>query len=219
MIAIDSELTAIPKASSSSSLVIYNAYPEEVTVSVANYWDGEYDRQYNLLPGGRTNGTYDNIVTNSNNAIEITVTESSKTTTQLVELHGGEINNYVLTSDPEGPHIDDRNTLYYSGATKKSADGRIIFQITNTGFENVTLYAFDEPTCYDKLLADETDPCGKMLIEFPPMNTSMDLIDEYLVMDDHIQLKQNNWGFFGKFKGGLTCLLDVSEVRRCLKCK
>lgn len=169
---------------------------------------------YSLGPGERTNGTFDQIVELADQSIEVTVKDSTRETKQKVFLTGQEIHNFIVTSDPADHDIDpadDRNMILYFGQSKKSTDGRVILQITNAAFENATLYAFNDDDCVDKLMMDENDSCGKRLEDFPPMTTSSDLI-ENSVMDNHIELMQDVWGFLGKFSSGRTCVMNVSQV-------
>jgi len=191
-------------------LVFYNSYNEDISVTVPTYWEGDFDKTYTLKTGERTPGTYDQIMGKAGD-FDVTIKDKNgKTTTQNVFVNGNTINHYVI--GPAAEENPDHHMLYYNGVTKKSADGRIIFQITNSGFENVTLYSYGSNDCADKLLLDPNDGCGKELIEFPPQNTSELLIDTYLVLDDHIQVTQDFYGFLGIWKGGGSCRLDVSEV-------
>ena len=112
-----------------------------------------------------------------------------------------------------------KNLFKKISETKKSANGRVIFQISNPSSSNVTVIAFNDDSC-SELLSSLTDDkldypsnyeCGKRMYELEAGMTTNDYIDNDF-LDEHIQLDQNKWGFYAKYDGGISCSLKVSTV-------
>ena len=182
-------------------MVFYNGRSNDITVTFADYWDEETPDTYVLEPGYRTPHTFDKVVGVSGEERILTILDNGVETKMPVTAEDSQVGHHVITDD----------IIRYTGQEKKSPDGRVIFQVTNALLRNMTLSYFTDPECTDY------EACSTVMIGgFPAMATSEQLILD-LVLDQHLSLDQNNYGFVASFaendESVSRCVMQVSEVR------